>query len=155
MDNITFEINEKAECIDGEIFYYKNEFIFETNSGKGEFSLMLGKGYCQLSIAKFNSRVYSFDGMNWKEDWINKKLTFPQSVKGELYINNIYVESGQGNWYVENWNTYYDKKNNFICIGNCTVNQDDVSVEFCKNIVATIGKGKLKSIWIRDIIFKS
>ena len=131
MNNYKFIIKESPEYIEGEIFYKNNEFIFESKDGNGEFSLMIGKGYCELSIAKFNSRIYSFGGVNFKENWIN-----------------------DGIWYTENWNTYYDEKNNFICIGDSRVNTNSKAVEFCKNIVAVIEKDELKAIWIKNIKFK-
>lgn len=153
MKNIIFKIKESLECINGEIFYHKNEFIFETNNGNGEFSLLIGKGYCELSVAKFNLRVYSFGGVNFKDTWIDKNLEIPNSVKGELYVNNI-VNNNDGIWYTENWNTYYDKKNNFICIGDYIVNENIIGVEFCKNIIAIVDQGQLKSIWLKNINFK-
>ena len=85
MNNYKFIIKESPEYIEGEIFYKNNEFIFESKDGNGEFSLMIGKGYCELSIAKFNSRIYSFGGVNFKENWINTNLKFPNSIKGEKY----------------------------------------------------------------------
>lgn len=156
-DNITFKISKSSEYINGEISYENNEFIFESNKGKGEFSIMLGKGYCELSIARFNSKIYSFEGMNNKEDWISKALEFPNSIKGELYLinRNIDTINYDGIWYTEDWNTYYDRDNNFICMGNYKTDLNDIAVEFCKNIVAVIIKNKLKSIWIKNINFKS
>lgn len=153
MKNIIFKIKERLECVDGEIFYNKNEFIFETNNGNGEFSILIGKGYCELSVAKFNLRVYSFGGVNFKDTWIDKNLEIPNSVKGELYVNDI-VNNNDGIWYTENWNTYYDKKNNFICMGDYIVNENTIGVEFCKNIIAIVDKGQLKSIWLKNINFK-
>lgn len=153
MKNIIFKIKESLECVDGEIFYNKNEFIFETNNGNGEFSILIGKGYCELSVAKFNLRVYSFGGVNFKDTWIDKNLEIPNSVKGELYVNDI-VNNNDGIWYTENWNTYYDKKNNFICMGDYIVNENTIGVEFCKNIIAIVDKGQLKSIWLKNINFK-
>ena len=122
--------------------------------GKGEFSLMIGKGYCELSIAKFNLKIYSFEGVNFKDNWINTNLKFPNSLKGELYVNDIIIDNNDGIWYAKNWNTYYDNKNNFICIGDYIVNIDDIAVEFCKNTIAVIDKGKLKAIWLKNIKFK-
>lgn len=116
---------------------------------------MIGKGYCELSVAKFNSKIYSFEGINNKEEWISKKLIFPKSIKGELYFVNdtIDIINYDGIWYVEDWDTYYDKDNNYICIGDFNTECDDIAIEFCKNVVAVIEKDKLKSIWIKNIKF--
>lgn len=117
MYNIKFKVIENSNCIAGKIFYNENsnEFIFEGNMGIGEFSLMIGRGYCELSVARFNSRIYSFYGINFRRGiggWKRKKLVFPNSIKGELYLvaDNIDIIHYDGEWYVEDWRTYYDKK---------------------------------------------
>lgn len=155
MEKIKFRISKNSKYIDGDIFYNNNEFIFDSNIGKGEFSLMIGKGYCELSVARFNSKVYSFEGINNKEEWISKKLIFPKSIKGELYFisDTIDIINYDGIWYVEDWDTYYDKDNNYICLGDFNTNYYDTAIEFCKNIVAVIEEDKLKSIWIKNIKF--
>ena len=158
MDDITFKVNKDLEYINGEITYNNNEFVFESNSVKGEFSLMLGRGYCELSITRVNSRINSFGGINIKEDWISNDLVFPSNIKGELHFisSTTDINSYDGTWYVENWNTYYDEKNNYICMGDCDTNSEDIiAVEFCKNIIAVTERGNLRSIWIRNINFKS
>lgn len=155
MENIKFRISENSKYIDGDIFYNNNEFIFDSSTGKGEFSIMIGKGYCELSVARFNSRIYSFEGINNQEEWIIKNLIFPDSIKGELYFisDTIDIINYDGTWYTENWHTYYDKNNNYICMGDFNINCNDTAIEFCKNIVAVVERDKLKAIWIKNIKF--
>lgn len=68
--------------------------------------------------------------------------------------NTTDIINYDGTWYVENWDTCYDKNNNCICIGDYNNDSGDVAVEFCKNIVAVIQQDKLKAIWIKNINFK-
>ena len=51
---------------------------------------MIGKGYCELSIAKFNLRIYSFQGINFKDKWIDNNFI----CMGDYIVNSedIWVE---------------------------------------------------------------
>ena len=153
MINVLFKIKNNLKSIDGKIFYKENEFIFQSDIKSGEFSLMIGKGYCELSISKYNMRVNSFGGINFMEDWIEQDLKFPESTEGELYISGSSIKNSDGDWYTKKWKTYYDKKNGYICIGNYKYKKNCNAVEFCKDIIAMINNKKLKAIWLRNINF--
>lgn len=156
MNGVKFKAIKNEECIEGKMFYEKNEFIFNSNSGTGEFSLMIGNGYNELSVARFNYRIYSFGGTNVREMWIKKSLKFPNSEKGELYIqgDEINICDYDGEWYVRDWNTYYDEKDNIVCIGDCNTQSKDSAIEFCKGVIAVLREHDLKAIWIKNINFK-
>lgn len=153
----SFKIVKNGKCIDGKIFYNKDEEIdFHTNyniEGRA-FSLMIGAGYNHCDFSDITNKAEWFGGYNPSKIWKNSALIFPQSQKGEIYIENELDQIMDGQWYVNDWNTYYDKKQNIVCIGDYNINKNDITIEFCTNIIAVFEEKYLKAIWIKDIEFQ-
>lgn len=152
----SFKIVNNEICVDGIVVYQDEEIFFDTdNKIKGRiFSLMIGKGYNTFDFSVIKNKAQWFGGYNSSKNWINSNLIFPQYQKGEIYIENNLENIMDGQWYVENWKTYYDKKQNILCIGNYNTNPEDIAIEFCTNIIAVFEEKYLKSIWIKEISFK-
>lgn len=150
----SFKTIVNKNCIDGKVIYYKDDgLVFKTNHGIDgrPFSLMIGKGYNAFDFSDKTNRASYFGGHNPKQLWKDKELIFPQSQKGEIYIENELEHIMDGQWYVEDWNTYYDERQKIICIGDYNTNETDIAIEFCTNIVAVFQEKYLKAIWVRDI----
>lgn len=148
-----FKILNNNNCIEG-IVIYKDEEIFFDTCYKIEgriFSLMIGKGCNTFDFSMITNRAEWFGGYNSSKNWIKRKLIFPKYQKGEIYIENNLENIMDGQWYAEDWKTYYDKKQNILCIGNYNIEEQDVAIEFCTNIVVVFSGKYLKSIWIKDM----
>jgi len=149
----TFKYKITNECLDGYVKYQNKEILFIQNNKNmdRQFSLMIGYGYNDLSISTINNKVVTFNGVNPKKIWKKAKLKLPEYLKGEVYIDNDLESIMDGQWYTETWNTYYDKHNNILCIGEKTIDSSDVFVEVCKNIIICLNGIYLKGIWIIDL----
>lgn len=156
----SFRTINNGKCIDGKVVYNKDEEIdCRANIGLTiedcPFSLMIGMGYNRCDCSMITGKVIWFGGHNSKQLWKKEKLIFPQSQKGEIYIENELKPIMDGQWYVQDWITYYDEKQNILCIGDCNTRQEDIAIEFCTNIIAVFEDKYLKAIWIKDIDFTS
>lgn len=146
-----FKVIITNDCIKGHITYENGEILFFPSNRKREkeFSLMIGKGYNDLSISTVNNQVVNFSGYNPENTWINIKLTLPKSQKGELYIKNNLDPIMFGQWYSESWDTYYDKQKNIICLGDYHEDKKDTFIEICTDLIVCLNDELLKSIWIK------
>lgn len=153
----SFKIIINENCNEGKIIYEDYEINFITNNKiEGNiFSLILG-GYTRLYFSDINNKAVWLGGYNPFESWKKINLIFPNSQNGEIYIEEeLKNKDIMDEYYCEDWKTYYDKKQNIVCIGDYKSNSKDIAVEFCNNIVAVFEDKYLKAIWIKDIIFKS
>lgn len=135
------EINE------GQVIYRKNENSFDFISNKrGDISILIG--YLQLNIDSLTNQLVSVWGLHPFCNWIDENLTVPQAIKGIVEMENDY-ESGISyrEKELEEWKTYYDSTNGWVCIGDKNVK--GVSVMFASNIFVVIDNNNLKSLWIK------
>ena len=58
-------------------------------------------------------------------------------------------QEGTGIQYASDWQTYFNGKTGWVCIGNPDCNSKSKGVEFAKNTVAVIDNEQLSSIWIK------
>ena len=149
-----FKILDNENYIKGKIKYDGLEFLFEKQSEevfkckRSIFILYIGAGYNRIIFLEKSKKGDWFGGFNNRSNWINRNLEFPKSVKGELYLE-CEIEKTDGNdildeWYIEDWSTYYDKEKNIVCIGDYNINNNDIAVEFCENIIAVLEEKYLK-----------
>ena len=135
------EINE------GQVIYRKNENSFDFISNKrGDVSILIG--YLQLSIDSLTNQLVSVWGLHPFCNWIDEKLSVPQTINGIVELENDY-DSGISYREKEfnEWKTYYDNKNGWVCIGDKNVK--GVSIMFASDIVVVIDNNNLKSLWIK------
>lgn len=76
----------------------------------------------------------------------------PIGAEYQLFVDEI-QQKGSGIQYVDNWKTYYDEENGWICIGNPQC-ENGVAVEFAQNTLAVIDNRELKAIWIKPEFIK-
>ena len=69
----------------------------------------------------------------------------------DIYISDdsIKYQEGTGIQYASDWQTYFNGKTGWVCIGNPDCNSKSKGVEFAKNTVAVIDNEQLSSIWIK------
>ena len=149
----TFKYKITNKCRNGYVIYRNKEILFIENNKNidRQFSLMIGYGYNDLCISTINNKVVTFNGVNPKRIWKMAKLKLPQYLKGEVYIDNALEPIMDGQWYTETWDTYYDKKNNILCIGEKIIDSSDVFIEVCQDIVICLNNIYLKGIWVIDL----
>ena len=77
------EINE------GQVIYRKNENSFDFISNKrGDVSILIG--YLQLSIDSLTNQLVSVWGLHPFCNWIDEKLSVPQTINGIVELENDY-----------------------------------------------------------------
>lgn len=154
----SFKIINNEKCFNGNVFYntdYEIDFRKNYSIEEDVFCLYIGKGYNRCYFLMTTGKYVWFGGHNHYKIWKIKKLVFPKFQKGEIYLeNSIKDKLIPDEWYVKNWDTYYDKDQNLLCIGDYNTNREDIAIEFCTNIVAVFEEKYLKAIWIKNIEFE-
>jgi hypothetical protein len=70
------------------------------------------------------------------------------SIKGNLFVHfEDPITAGTGDYYATDWKSYFDKRNNHICIGNPNIKKDDDCIEFATGIIAVLRGSELIAIW--------
>lgn len=135
----------------GQAKYLKDEYSFSYDPWNDvNFSILIENGYNSLDVKLENGRVLQMTGLNPDYNWVEKELVAPICKKGILTV--LFEEKyqdGTGILYASGWQTYFNGKTGWVCIGNPDCNSKSKSVEFAKNTIAVIENGHLSSIWIR------
>lgn len=119
-----------------------------------DFSIIVGKGYNSLDLKLKTANVLQLTGFNPRKNWVPQSLVVPKNKTGLLKANiSSDQQKGSGIQYVDNWKTYYDEENGWICIGNPQC-ENGVAVEFAQNTLAVIDNRELKAIWIKPEFIK-
>ncbi|MBE5934271.1 MAG: hypothetical protein E7262_00580 [Lachnospiraceae bacterium] len=149
---IKFYINFKTTDFVGEAQYLENELSFYYEPWNNvDFSIIIGSSYCSLDVDLTSGKVLQLTGFNSKKEWIEKTVNVPKALTGELLVksNDIVFGVGMGVIYEEEWKTYYDVTNKWICIGNIDYSDECQAVRFADNTIAVVKKNNLWSIWIK------
>ena len=145
----------KHERIDfkGQALYLKDEQSFFYDPWNDvDFSILIAYGYNSLDINLNSGRVLQMTGLNPSCKWISKELTAPVYQQGILVVSfDEKKQAGTGMQYANNWETYFDCKTGWVCIGDPQYSRTSDSVEFAKNTIAVIDDGQLSSIWIKPL----
>ena len=146
-----FTITYENIAFNGQAQYLKEEYSFFCDPWNDvNFSVLIGQGYNSLDIKLQTGRVLQVTGLNPNYNWIEKELVAPIFQRGILTVlfDKKYQE-GTGIQYANDWETYFNHKTGWVCIGNPDCNNESKGVEFAQNSVAVIDNGQLSSIWIR------
>lgn len=148
---IRFIVDYKNIVFNGEAQYLKDEYSFFYNPWNGvNFSVLIENGYNSLDVKLENGRVFQMTGLNPDYNWIEKELVIPVSQPGILMVSfDRKYQEGTGIQYASDWQTYFNGKTGWVCIGNPDCNSKSKGVEFAKNTVAVIDNEQLSSIWIK------
>lgn len=133
-----------------ENLYRKDENSFDFLSDeRGDVSILVN--YLQISVKASNNNLLSIWGLHPYRLWKFADLTIPQFLKGYVKCLDNY-ESGISyrDKDFENWNTYYDKNNGWVCIGDKDIMYD--AIMFATNSAVVIKNNKIMSIWIKPQI---
>ena len=148
---IRFTVAYENIVFKGQAQYLKDEYSFFYNPWSNvNFSILIEKGYNSLDIELETGRVLQVTGVNPNYNWIEKELVNPVFQRGILTVSFDEKHSeGTGIQYANDWQTYFNYKTGWVCIGNPDCNTESKCVEFAKDSVAVIDNGQLSSIWIR------
>ena len=146
-----FIITYENIVFNGQAQYLKDESSFFYDPWNDvNFSILIEQGYNSLDINLETGRVLQVTGINPNYNWIEKELVTPVFKRGILTVSfDEKRQEGTGIQYTNDWQTYFNYKTGWVCIGNPDCNSESKSVEFAQNSVAVIDDGQLSSIWIR------
>lgn len=148
---IQFTIDYKEVNFKGQAQYIKEEFsFFYAPWNDVNFSILIGNGYNSLDVNLGNSHVMQVTGLNPDYNWIKKDIAVPSARRGLLKVlfDNKH-DSGTGIQYAADWQTYFNEKTGWVCIGNPDCKSSWESVEYADNTIAVMERGQIKSIWIK------
>jgi hypothetical protein len=148
---VNFKIEKSKNIVKGTLRYlaYEHSFNFEPMQ-TSSYSVMVG--YIDISF-DWKMQARQIGGFSPFEAWNIAQLFPPFSItiKGKLTIAEK-IESIERISGSENWKTYFDMHNCWLCLGNRFTNNDDCSVEFATNIITVLNSNnELKSLWFKPM----
>ena len=150
-----FTIDNEKKTLTGKPIYIMADqsFIFEPWLDP-DYSIMLGSAYISVDIQTSTGKLQHISGFNPIDTWLAKELFRPVSFNGNVIVKSDLFLSGGGEYYADNWRTFYDKVTGWVCIGNPDISNDDLvkNVEFAKDTIASIRNQKLLALWVRPEI---
>ncbi len=153
---MNFTTNKKNIRLNGQLFYLEDEHSFDykpyTNA-----DIVILVGFLNLGFDSETMRAKSVFGYSNSRGWKKINLDVPTYSSGELILNH-YKSSVSGVSKrirgSEKWETFYDEKKGWICIGNCEIISDVDSVEFLKDSVVVCKSGEIVSLWLKPTFIK-
>ncbi|WP_294547367.1 hypothetical protein [uncultured Pseudoflavonifractor sp.] len=117
---------------------------------KSDYSLVLGQSYCSLDILLETKEAVQIAGWNSIKRWKHHSLQAPKSSPGHLYLSTEEkLLSGSGRNYGLHWETYYDPRTSWICMGESTNLRGCECIAFREGLIAALRENLLISIWGR------
>ena len=147
-----FEIIENKELEDKEERYFISEKSFECYpSVNADINVVMA--YLNLGIDSEDMCVKCFWGFSPKESWKDANLFVPVAVKGEIRLVEDIIAGLT--WRIDKnkmWESYFDKKSGWYCIGNPRTKEGDKAVKVIKNLITVVDNtNSLKSIWVHPV----
>ena len=145
---IYFDFLYEKRCFVGALKYLSLEKSFYFDPwNSSESSIIIGKSYFGLDFFVKSGEIVQVSGLNPSSTWINKQLVIPKSKTGRVFCNtNILLPVGIGIDYRRDFETFFDKKNNYICVGDPQLDSQCACIEFCNKTYAVIKNRELLSI---------
>lgn len=106
--------------------------------------------YLNLGVDSEDMCVKCLWGFSPRESWKEVKLFAPSAIEGELRLVEEY-EAGL-TWRIDKnkmWESYFDKKSGWYCIGNSMLEEEDTAVKVINNMIAVVDNAsELKAVWV-------
>jgi len=146
---MTFSRDSDKLIYDGILTYFENEFSYEPIRGS-DYTIMLGCSYLGLDISINTNRIINITGYCSKHTWIPKALVLPDDiVVGAVRFNSDEeLLRGLGEYLFEEIPIYYDKTTNWCCITKNLDVKSDENIEFARNCILSLSKGKFVALWL-------
>ena len=147
---LKFEILKNIKTSNIKIIYNLKEETFDYEPLiSTDTSILIA--YLSLCIDSKDMLAKALWGLSPIKSWKNIQLIIPQTVNGSLKLISEF-EPGSSyriDDFFSMWESYYDKKSNWFCIGNPITDKEDNSVKIAKNMIITIDNdSNLKTVWI-------
>ena len=141
----SFRIDESIELKEKIIYSESGEFDCFPNMNTDIIVLIQ---YLNIGFDSQDNSAKQIWGLNHKASWITKRLRTPESRKGKLYVSED-INSGDSKRLSKfGKETYFDPESGWICMGKYQNIGKYDNVEFLKNVIASLGDGELKALWI-------
>jgi len=146
-----FTFTECATEFTGELLYIQDEYsLFYSPPNKNVGVSILFGAYTSLDTICETGVVANISGLNSKRVWIPMDAKMPKAIQGELVAHfDDPPLKGTGVDYNRSWNTYYNKNDSCLCIGDYNTLNDDNCIEFANGIVAVLRGNQLVAVWAK------
>jgi len=145
-----FEYIYTEKIIEGKIVYRNSENSFDIEPIiNTDISVLIGN--LNIGIDSENFLIQQIWGYHPYSNWIKTELELPISKKGILKLITK-VEPGTTKRLESTleWNTYFDEKTGWVCIGNKVLIINDNSIEILRNGIIVLAKNKMiKALWLK------
>lgn len=133
------------------VYYSEADRSFDTEPrAGGDLSFLIG--FVELVISPDRILV-DIKGFSPKELWLSARLTIPRDGFSSPYSLKLASDYEYGIARLDkmqHWNTFWDQKNNYVCIG--LPNEIGHCASINNNSFAVIShEGNLNAIWIKPI----
>ena len=147
-----FEIIRKDDFPNLNAYYSVNDSCFDT-SPLVNVDISVTVAYLNIGISSEDMSIKCIWGFSPRESWNEKSLLAPFAVNGKVKLDGEH-QPGMS-WRVDKdkmWESYFDKESGWYCIGATEIQQNDVAVRVCNNMLVVVdNEGKLKSVLINPV----
>lgn len=147
-----FEVVRSGEIENIEEQYYINDRSFECNPSVN-VDINVAIAYLNLGVDSEDMCVKCFWGFSPRESWKEVSLNPSSSEAGKLKLVGEY-EAGL-TWRLDKnkmWESYFDKRTGWYCIGDPLLRKDDQAVRIIKNMITVVDNtNELKSVWVQPV----
>ncbi|MFR4350196.1 MAG: hypothetical protein ACLT3H_00835 [Roseburia sp.] len=144
-----FELIKGNKIGNTEEQYFINDRSFDCNPS-ANVDINVGIAYLNLGVDSEDMCVRCLWGFSPRESWKKTKLFAPSAIEGELRLVGEY-EAGL-TWRIDKnkmWESYFDKKSGWYCIGNPMLEEEDTAVKVINNMIAVVDNtSELKAVWV-------
>lgn len=147
-----FEIVKGCKIENAEEQYLINDGSFDCNPS-ANVDINVAIAYLNLGVDSEDMCVKCLWGFSPRESWKEVNLFVPPAIEGMLRLVGEY-EAGL-TWRIDRnkmWESYFDKKSGWYCIGNSTLEEEDTAVKIINNMIAVVDNAsELKAVWVYPI----
>ncbi len=115
--------------------------------------ISIAVAYLNLGVDSEDMCVKCLWGFSPRESWRQVELSVPEGTEGALRLVGEY-EAGF-TWRIDGdkmWESYFDQKSGWYCIGNPTLEEENIAVKMINNLLVVVNNvGELKAVWIHPI----
>lgn len=147
-----FEIVKGSNIGNTEEQYLINDRSFDCNPS-ANVDINVAISYLNLGIDSEDMCVKCLWGFSPRESWKEVNLHVPSAIEGKLRLIGEY-EAGL-TWRIDKnkiWESYFDKKSGWYCIGDSILEDGDTAVKITNNMITVVDNtSQLKAIWIQPV----
>lgn len=147
-----FEIIKSKKIESREVQYFISEKSFDCHPSVNA-DINIAMAYLNLGIDSEDMHVKCFWGFSPREGWKKVNLSVPTAGEGELRLAEE-LEAGF-TWRIDKnkmWESCFDKKSGWYCIGNPRAEEGDEAVKVIENLITVVDNtNELKAVWVQPV----